>query len=85
MMYNVLPQSLQYLIGQSDRFYPEHLFEDVQRSVYELHTSRQIHNRICSDLGTCASSLVGGVLSCYSLIQIVTWRGHRDYVSFSLG
>ena len=54
----VLSQFLQYLIGQSNKFYPEHLFEDVQRSVFELHTSRQIHNHICSDLGKCASSLI---------------------------
>lgn len=43
---------LQYLINQSDALYPEHLFEDVQRAVFEVHHSRQIHNRICSDPGT---------------------------------
>ena len=43
---------LQFLINESDTLYPEHLFEDVQRAVFEVHHSRQIHNCICSDLGT---------------------------------
>ena len=53
-----MPFCTQYLKRQSDRFYPEHLFEDVQRSVFELHHSRQIHKHICSDLGTVYSHLL---------------------------
>ena len=33
---------LQFLINESDTLYPEHLFEDVQRAVFEVHHSRQI-------------------------------------------
>ncbi len=42
---------MQFLLDHSISYHPENLFEDVQTTVYNLHTSGQIHKEIASNLG----------------------------------
>ena len=42
---------LQFLLERNISYDPENLFEDVQRTFYNLHISGQIHNEIASDHG----------------------------------
>ena len=42
---------MQFLLVNNISYDPENLFEDVQSTVYNLHTSGQIHKEIASDLG----------------------------------
>lgn len=48
-----VPLLLQFLLQSNISYDPENLFEDVQTTIYNLHTSGQIHNEIASDMGEC--------------------------------
>lgn len=48
---------LQFLLQHSINYDPENLFEDVQSTIYDLHTSSCVHSEIASNLGeSCALS-----------------------------
>ena len=62
---------MQFLLDNSISYDPENLFEDVQTTVYNLHTSGHIHREIASDLG---ERLLRFAIEFYhlSLFQIAT-------------
>lgn len=42
---------VQFLLANNISYDPENLFEDVQSTIYSLHTSGKVHQEIASDLG----------------------------------